>query len=662
VLLAFHHLGFTSFFVKMLSCPHVIAPVSCESGPRRDSTERITSRAMTLVPHFKRFTTACALLSVIVFLPPGANPAHAQNEPRAPVARPSTTVRPAPTRVTSASATRPRLVLLIVVDQFRYDYLERFGDLFVENGLKRLMNDGALWTDANFDHMPTYTAPGHATMMTGTWPEENGIIANDWYDRDAQKMVSNVSDPDDKAGASAYQLFGGGAQERASTPRRLTASTLGDELRLATNDRSKVIGISIKDRAAILPAGRHASAAYWFSALTGNMVSTSYYFAQLPAWVERFNSAHRVDELMGRQWTRLLPGEAEYLKRAGVDAPAWEKSGKDTDADVSFPHAINKAQSGEIYAPLDVSPFSNDLLLDFAEQAIVNEGLGDDADTDVLTLSFSANDYVGHRYGPYSQEMMDITLRTDRQIAALLNFVNQRTGLQNTLVVFTADHGVAPIPEQAAALKLDGARISNQQVLEAVKTEIRKRYGRKDAPEDSTADYILNLSNGNLYFNRAALRRDRIDSEELERVAGEAALQVSGINRYFTRSQLQREEIVPTDMIARRVLHGFNARRSGDVILIPDPYKYLDTTIQATHGSPYSYDTHVPLIIMGPGIISGRYHQAATPADIAPTLALLLRVQAPSNSTGRVLTEALAVAARSRRAVRPLNLSGKLSK
>jgi hypothetical protein len=393
------------------------------------------------------------------------------------------------------------------------------------------------------------------------------------------------------------------------------------------------------------------------------MVSTSYYFAQLPAWVERFNSARHADALMGRQWTRLLPDETEYLKRAGVDAPAWEKSAKDTDADVSFPHAITKAQSGEIYAPLDVSPFSNDLLLDFAEQALVNEGLGEDVDTDILTLSFSANDYVGHRYGPYSQETMDITLRTDRQIASLLDFVNQRVGLQNVIVVFSADHGVAPVPEQAAALKLDGARISNRQVLETVRAEIRRRYARPGAPDDATADYVLNLSNGNLYFNREALRRDRINSEELERVAGEAALQVPGINRYFTRSQLQRAEILPTDQIARRALHGFNTRRSGDVILVTDPFKYLDTAIQATHGSPYSYDTHVPLIIMGPGITAGRYHQAATPADIAPTLALLLRVQAPSNSTGRVLVEALSVAARARRSEeRLMNLSVNLSK
>jgi predicted AlkP superfamily pyrophosphatase or phosphodiesterase len=597
---------------------------------------------MIPVGHFKRSAIAFALSFTIAFISLGPASVLAQRRTRTQTAKPSTAVQsPAAERV---AAPRARLVLLIVVDQFRYDFLDRFGDLFIAGGLKRLLREGASWTEANYDHMPTYTAPGHATLMTGTWPSENGIVANDWYDRDAQKIVSNVSDPDDQPGKPAYQLFGGGAIERASTPRRLNASTLGDELRMTTNGRSKVVGISVKDRSAILPAGRNASAAYWFSTQTGNMVSTSYYFPQLPAWVEKFNQARRADHFIAQPWPRLI-GESEYLRRAGADAPSWEKFGSATDADVSFPHSFRKNQTADAYTPLDSSPFSNDLLLEFTQAAIINEGLGQDADTDVLTLSFSANDYVGHYYGPYSHEAMDITLRTDRQIAALLDFVNSRIGLQNTLVVFTADHGVAPVPEHATALKLPGGRIGNAQLLETVKAAIRQRYGRKDESKDSTADYILSLSNANIFFNLAALRRDRISIEEIETVAGDAALQVPGIARYFTRTQLQRAAIPPADPIARRVLHGFNSRRSGDVILVTEPFKYLETFIPATHGSPYSYDTHVPLIIMGRGLAPGLYHQTATPADIAPTLANLLGVQAPSNSTGRVLAEALAVKA-----------------
>jgi hypothetical protein len=213
------------------------------------------------------------------------------------------------------------------VDQFRYDYLERFGDLFVANGLKRLMRDGASWTESNYDHMPTYTAPGHATMMTGAYPAETGIVGNEWPDRATWKNVTSVSD-------TTVTLLGGVPNEGASSPRRLMSSTVGDELRLATNDRSKVIGISVKDRSAILPAGRHANAAYWFSTNAGNMVSSTYYFNELPNWVTTFNNARPADKFFGAKWERLLP-EPEYLKRAGADSPAWENIGNvpgDTNA------------------------------------------------------------------------------------------------------------------------------------------------------------------------------------------------------------------------------------------------------------------------------------------------------------------------------------------
>jgi len=548
--------------------------------------------------------------------------------------------QPAPQRATAR--VHPRLVLLIVVDQFRYDYLERFNDLFVPNGLRRLMRDGANWTETNYDHMPTYTAPGHATLMTGAWPAETGIVGNDWPDRDTGKMVTSVSD-------ETAVLLDGEEGEKASSPRRLMASTIGDEIRLKTNDRSKVIGISVKDRASILPSGRHANAAYWFSQRSGRMVSSNYYFNQLPAWVKSFNDARPADKYFGARWERLLP-EAEYLKRAGADAPPWENIGPIKGDTNTFPHTVTGgagAPDSDFYGALDYTPFSNDLLLSFAQAAIINEKLGADEDTDVLTLSFSANDYVGHRFGPYSQEAMDITLRVDRSIAALLDFVNTRVGLQNTVVVFTADHGVAPIPEHASALGLSGGRIRTADVLRAMRLGISARYNRKNEQPDPTIDYVQKFENrdgfynGNLYFNPVALKRDGINQEEIERVACEAAMTVPGISRCFTRMQLQREGIPFADPVARRIFHGFYARRSGDVIVLYEPFKYFGDAIPATHGSPYSYDTHVPLLMMGSGIVPGRYNQAATPADIAPTLASILGLQAPSNSVGRVLVEGI---------------------
>jgi len=541
---------------------------------------------------------------------------------------------------------RPRLVLLIVVDQFRYDYLERFGDLFVPNGLRRLVRDGASWTQSNYDHMPTYTAPGHGTMMTGAYPAESGIIGNEWLDRPSGKRITSVFD-------DSVKLLGGNPNDPAASPSRLMCSTVGDELRLATNDRAKVIGVSIKDRSAILPAGRHANAAYWFSWITGTMVSSTYYFNQLPSWASAFNATKPADKYFGAKWERLLP-EGEYLKRAGPDNQSWETVSSTTGDTNVFPHTISggATKPGQnFYTALDYSPFINELLLSFTEQVIVNEQLGQDDDTDVLTVSFSGNDYVGHRFGPYSQEAMDAALRVDRNIATLLDFVDSRVGLSNTLVAFTADHGVSPIPEHAAALGLGGGRVKFGDVMGKVQAAVSARYNSQGKSPDPTADYLLKFADGGtlrewftnntIYFNYDALKRDGVKVEELSPVVCDAALTVPGIARCFTRVQLLRGATSISDPVERRVLHGFYPARSGDIILVAEPYKYLAETITATHGSPYSYDTHVPTIIMGAGVTPGRYLESATPADIAPTLAALLHITPPSNVTGRVLMEAL---------------------
>jgi predicted AlkP superfamily pyrophosphatase or phosphodiesterase len=541
---------------------------------------------------------------------------------------------------------RPRLVLFIAVDQFRYDYLERFGDLFVANGFKRLLREGASWTQSNYDHMPTYTAPGHGTMMTGAYPAESGIIGNEWLDRASGKRITSVSD-------ETTRLLGDNPNAYGASPRRLMSSTVGDELRLATNDRAKVIGISVKDRSAILPAGRHANAAYWFSTTSGNMVSSTYYFKELPAWVTAFNNARPADKYFGAKWERLL-SQDEYVKRAGPDSPPWETVGSASGDTNAFPHTITGGATtpGRVfYNALDYSPFTNEMLVSFSQQAIINEQLGQDDDTDVLTVSFSANDYVGHRFGPYSQEVMDVTLRIDRQIESLLDFVNTRVGLSNTLVAFTADHGVSPIPEHAAALGLGGARINVADVFKSINAAISARYNPQGKSPDPSADYLLKYNdngtprewfiNGNLYFNYDALRRDNVNVEEISQLVVAAALTVPGIARCFSRVQLLRGATSITDPIERRVLHGFSPARSGDVVIVAEPYKYLGDSITATHGSAYSYDTHVPTIIMGPGVNAGRYFEPATPADIAPTLSSLLRITAPTNATGRVLTEAI---------------------
>lgn len=575
---------------------------------------------------------AAALLLLLALLLASTAPAAAQRRRGTPAEDSPAAAAPPP--AVGRAAPRPRLVLLIAVDQFRYDYLERFGDLFGAGGLRRLLRDGASWAECNFDHVPTETAPGHATMLTGAWPSETGIIANDWFDRAEGKRVNNVQD-------DSVRPLGGGDKETASSPRNLLASTLGDQLKMATAGRSRVVGISLKNRAAILPAGRMADAAYWYSNQTGQFISSTYYFERLPDWVARFNAARPADKFFGAKWERMLPA-AEYERRAGPDDTPWERIDQKTSS--VFPHVIDgglEEPGPAFYSALDYSPYSNDLVVALAEAALTNERLGEDADTDVLTVSFSANDIVGHRYGPYSQEVMDITLRVDRQIARLLDAVEARVRLANTVVAFTADHGVAPSPEHAIAMRLPGGRVRVTDVLTAVRNRLRVRYG-KSAERDTTEDYIQIYSNGHIYFNRAALDRDGVRQEEIERVAGEAALSVPGVSRYFTRTQLISGAISAGDATGRRVLHGYNPRRSGDVVVIQEAYKYLaDYVSIANHGTPYSYDTHVPLVIMGGGVAPGRYLQPSTPADIAPTLARILNVEPPSNARGRVLSEAV---------------------
>ncbi len=566
-------------------------------------------------------------------------------------------------------STLPRLVLLIVVDQFRYDYLTRFGDLFGEGGLKRLMRDGAFWVNANYDYVPTKTAPGHAAIMTGAPPARNGIVANEWIDRAAAERITSVGD-------NSAKLLGGGPNESANSPHLLLANTVGDELRIATNNRAKVIGVSDKPRAAILPAGRRANAAYWLSSDSGNIVSSDYYFPELPRWVVEFNKTRPLDKYFGARWERLLP-EREYLKRAGADSPPWENIDDAPGETNAFPHIVTggERKPGQaFYDALDHSPFVNDVIRSLAEQALVNEHLGQDEVTDLLSVSLSGNDHVGHRFGPASHEAMDLALRVDRQIASLLDFVDARVGLQNTLCVFTSDHGVAPLLDWIVARGLGRGHIQQAEVLTAIRSAISARYRRGSNPtNEGPSDYILKYNNygvmkdamlnGNVYFNLAALKGDGVSLNEITELAGDAALKVPGIARYFTRPQLERclrygsdsqtkpgsvstrdnqhAPQCPDDPIARKVFRGFYPDRSGDLIIVQKEFNYLSESADpANHGSPYSYDTHVPVIIMGKGFRAGRYRQQAAPIDIAPTLASVLGIRAPNKSQGRILREA----------------------
>jgi predicted AlkP superfamily pyrophosphatase or phosphodiesterase len=547
------------------------------------------------------------LLVALLSVPPVTLPAHALQQKR------------------QTQRSRIRLVVGIVIDQFRYDYLTRFEDQFGEGGFKRLLSDGAVFANANYNYSPTVTACGHAAFMSGATPAHNGIVGNEWFDRVSGKRVTSVAD--DKV-----KLLGGKPDGAGASPWRLIGSTLGDQLKMHTAGQARVIGVSVKDRSAILPAGKHPNGAYWYDTTTGTMVSSTYYFDELPEWVRKFNREQNADQYFGKTWDRLLP-EAAYARSLRDDYPfeKWAYGGN------TFPHVINgggETKPGpKFYAQLDYTPFSNDQVVAFAKAAIENESLGRDDVPDLLTVSFSANDYVGHFFGPYSHEVQDITLRTDRLLAGFFTYLDQKIGLQNVVIALTADHGVGPIPEHSMEYGL-GGRIEAKAIGETITAALNKRFG-----DDK---WVLDLRNGNVYFDLAAIERHQTTRAEVERTACEAALKINGLAECFTRTQLVTGQL-PQTMIARSVAQGFHAERNGDLVIVPQPFWLAGEAIVASHGTPYSYDTHVPVIFHGAGVSLGVFLSPASPVDIAPTLAALLKINPPSNATGQILTEAIKI-------------------
>jgi predicted AlkP superfamily pyrophosphatase or phosphodiesterase len=496
-----------------------------------------------------------------------------------------------------------RLVLLIAVDQFRYDYLTRFRGEFT-SGFKRLLTQGAVFTDANLEHYPTVTAIGHATMLSGATPSVSGIIGNDWFDRETGTQVQSITDTTVKPI--------GAPDAATASPRRLLVSTLGDELKLSaaapkgSDAAPRVIGLSLKDRSAVMPAGRGADAAYWLDTKSGAFVSSTYYMTDVPAWVKAFNDRHLPDTHLGQEWTPLSP-PAVSLKQ------------------------LPKERGTPFYEAVFGSPFGNELLLAFATDALTHERMGQRGVTDLMSVSFSSNDSVGHNYGPQSPQVRDITIRTDRIIGQLLDRVDKTVGLQHTLIALTADHGVAPLPEDLASRSMPGGRIANKELFGAIQKGLEAKYG--------PGEWLASTAGSSPYLNYVLIAEKKLNAEDVRRVAADAALAVPHVTRVYTRDQLLRGD-VGDDRIGRRVVRGFNVQRSGDLEIILEPF-WMRATSGTTHGTPYNYDAHIPLVLMGPPIKPGVYSDPVALNDLAPTLATILNVQPPSGSSGRVLTEAI---------------------
>ena len=494
---------------------------------------------------------------------------------------------------------QPKLVLLVVVDQFRYDYLTRFRDRYTR-GFNQLLTNGAVFENANLDHYPTVTAIGHATTLSGATPALSGIIGNDWYDRESHERVLSISD-------DTVTLIGGSGS--GASPRRLLVSTIGDQLKIAHPGASHVVGISLKDRSAILPAGHMADGAYWYDTKDGGFVSSTYYFPDLPQWVKSFNERRPADKFVGAEWS--IAG-----------APA-KRSHLPTTAGPNLYNAIFD------------SPFGNELLEDFAEAAIAGEKLGEHGSTDLLSVSFSSNDAVGHAFGPDSPEVKDISIKTDQVLGKLFSYIDRQVGMQNVLVILTADHGVAPLPEDLGKWKMPGGRMSSAHLFDPVKSALEAKFGK--------GEWILYTAGTSPYLNLDLIRSKGLDEVEVRRVAARAAAAVPHVARVYTRDQLLNGE-VQHDPVSNRVARSFNPERSGDLEILLEPY-WIRTAEGTTHGTPYSYDTHIPLIFMGPWVRPGRYPENVTLNDLAPTLATILQIQTPSGSVGRVLGEIIQASA-----------------
>jgi predicted AlkP superfamily pyrophosphatase or phosphodiesterase len=519
-----------------------------------------------------------------------------------------------PAAFASAYNARPKLIVVIVIDQFRGDYLERYRDQFGDGGFRVFIDRGAYFTDCNYDYANTRTAPGHATLFTGSYTSGHGIIANEWWDPQKKKRVTSVEDDTTK-------LVGVAKTGVGASPHNLLSDTLGDELKLATGGKARVFAISLKDGAAVLPAGFSGDAAYWIDPKSGDWITSTYYRPDLPEWVRNFNGSHRAEKFWNREW-RDKDGDGNTL---GSTAP---RNGKD-------------GTPAGFYEVVGSTPFANDYQLEFAKELVLYEKLGAGPATDLLVVSLSANDILGHQVGPDSRQMRSMALELDRSLAEFFSFLGHQIGMANVWMALSADHGVAPLPDFAKTLRLPTANLDAKALREQINSLLSKKYAQK-------ADYVVYLDYPQAWLNEDAFagifagvvagHSAGHKESDAEADTGEAMKQ-AGFGGYFTKSQLARGE-TPATEIGRRYAHSYSPEGGWYVIGIPRPFQ-IGVGKGTDHATPFSYDTHVPLAFYGLAFQPGIYRTHAEPVDLAVTLASLLGINAPAQATGRVLTEAL---------------------
>lgn len=515
---------------------------------------------------------------------------------------------------------RPRLVVGIVVDQMRYDYLNKYWDRYSEGGFKKMIAEGYLMANTHYNYAPTYTGVGHATIATGTSPAIHGIAGNNWYSRELKREVYCVED-------SLAETVGSNTKAGRFSPKNLKVSTLADQLKIASAN-SKVIGIALKDRGSILPAGHLADAAYWFDPENGHFVSSDYYMKELPEWVEAFNKQAHAEKYLSSSWNPLYP-IADYLASTDDDVP-FEGLFKGEEKAV-FPHNLPAFSKAGGLGIIRQTPFGNSLTLDLAKEAIMNESLGKDTFTDYLALSFSSPDYIGHQYGPHSIEVEDNYLRLDQELAEFLIFLEENVGKNNFLIFVTSDHGAADVP---AFAKGNTGYFENAAQERALREAVISSFG---------LDLIEAVSNDQVYLAHELIRKNKVDPGVLRQFIREELLKQEGIIGVVD----QAEAVCLTDKnICMKISNGLHPGRSGDISFIKIP-GWLDEYSKkggTTHGSPFPYDTHVPLIWYGMGIKPGTLYREVHVRDIAPTLSLILGISMPNGTTGTPIAEYLEAA------------------
>ncbi|WP_339704947.1 alkaline phosphatase PafA [Algoriphagus aquimarinus] len=514
---------------------------------------------------------------------------------------------------------KPKLIVGIVVDQMRHEYLNKFYDRYSDGGLKRLMNEGFVMKNGHYNYIPTYTGPGHASVYTGTTPATHGIIGNDWYVRKLNGSVYCAED-------STVTNVGGTVNSGQISPRNLLTTTITDELRMSNNQRSKVVGVAIKDRGAALPAG-HLGDAYWYDGDNGEFMTSTYYYESLPDWAKEFNAKKLPATYLNQTWETLYPIDT-YIQSIDdnndFEAPF---SGKDTP---TFPYDLAKLQetNGGL-GMISSTPFGNTLTLDFALAAIEGEHLGENGETDFLALSFSSTDYVGHRFGPTSKELEDTYLRLDQDFKRLLEFLDNKYGKDEYLVFLSADHAVADIATYMESQNVPAGNVNMGYITGQLKGYTSQKYGE--------GDWIENVSNGQVFINEKLVTEKGVDLVSLENDLANFLLKFNGIKEAYTATSMRNTAF--TQGSAHLLQMGYNQKASGNVLIILDPNWLSGGSRGTSHGTGFTYDTNVPIVFFGWHVPQGSSSRYATITDIAPTLSMMLDIKLPSGSTGQPILE-----------------------